>query len=34
MEDQLYGGMVATAPEPESMLLPGHDVPLGRYMAR
>jgi quercetin 2,3-dioxygenase len=31
MEDHLYGGTVATAPEPESMLLPGHDVPLGRY---
>jgi hypothetical protein len=31
MEDQLYGGTVATAPEPESVLLPGHDVPLGRY---
>src|SRR3954465_6072685 len=33
MEDQLYGGTVATAPEPESVLLPGHDVPLGRYTA-
>src|SRR3954465_6753744 len=31
MEDQLYGGTGATAPEPESVLLPGHDVPLGRY---
>src|SRR4051812_46151037 len=31
MEDQLYGGTVATAPEPESVLLPWHDVPLGRY---
>src|SRR3954468_2180733 len=33
MEDRLYGGTVATAPEPESVLLPGHDVPLGRYTA-
>src|SRR3954462_7807744 len=33
MEDQLYGGTVAIAPEPESVLLPGHDVPLGRYTA-
>jgi redox-sensitive bicupin YhaK (pirin superfamily) len=31
MTDRLYGGTVATAPEPESVLLPGHDVPLGRY---
>jgi redox-sensitive bicupin YhaK (pirin superfamily) len=31
MRDQLFGGTVATAPEPESVLLPGHDVPLGRY---
>ena len=31
MEDQPYGATVATAPEPESVLLPGHDVPLGRY---
>src|SRR5947209_6590749 len=30
-DDRLYGGTVATAPEPESVLLPGHDVPLGRY---
>jgi hypothetical protein len=29
--DQLYGGTVGAAPEPESVLLPGHDVPLGRY---
>jgi len=26
-----YGGAVATEPEPESVLLAGHDVPLGRY---
>lgn len=26
-----YGGTVATETEPQSMLLPGHDVPLGRY---
>lgn len=31
MADQLFGGTVATAPDPESLLLPGHDVPLGRY---
>jgi hypothetical protein len=31
MEDQLCGGTVATAPEPQSVGLPGHDVPLGRY---
>jgi redox-sensitive bicupin YhaK (pirin superfamily) len=30
-DDRLYGGTVGTASEPESMLLPGHDVPLGRY---
>jgi redox-sensitive bicupin YhaK (pirin superfamily) len=30
-DDRLYGGTVGTAPEPESVLLPGHDVPLGRY---
>src|SRR4051812_39072600 len=30
-DDRLYGGTVATTPEPESVLLPGHDVPLGRY---
>src|SRR5947209_982173 len=30
-DDRLYGGTVATAPEPESVLLPGHDVPLGSY---
>jgi quercetin 2,3-dioxygenase len=29
--DGLFGAMVATEPEPESVLLPGHDVPLGRY---
>ena len=27
----MYGGTVATEVEPQSMLLPGHDVPLGRY---
>jgi redox-sensitive bicupin YhaK (pirin superfamily) len=26
-----YGAAIATGPEPESVLLPGHDVPLGRY---
>jgi hypothetical protein len=31
MADQLYGATVGTALEPESVLLPGHDVPLGRY---
>ena len=30
-DDCLYGGAVGTALEPESVLLPGHDVPLGRY---
>ena len=30
-DDRLYGGTVGTAPVPESVLLPGHDVPLGRY---
>jgi redox-sensitive bicupin YhaK (pirin superfamily) len=30
-DDRLYGGTLATASEPESVLLPGHDVPLGRY---
>src|SRR3954463_7793494 len=30
-DDRLYGGTVGTAPEPESVLLPGHDVPLGRF---
>jgi quercetin 2,3-dioxygenase len=28
---RLYDGTVATGAEPESVLLPGHDVPLGRY---
>jgi redox-sensitive bicupin YhaK (pirin superfamily) len=28
---ELYGGTVGTAAEPDSVLLPGHDVPLGRY---
>jgi quercetin 2,3-dioxygenase len=28
---ELYGGTVGTAQEPDSVLLPGHDVPLGRY---
>jgi quercetin 2,3-dioxygenase len=27
----LSGCIVAVDPEPESVLLPGHDVPLGRY---
>ena len=27
----MYGGTLATEAEPQSMLLPGHDVPLGRY---
>jgi quercetin 2,3-dioxygenase len=27
----LYAGTAATVPEPDSVLLPGHDVPLGRY---
>jgi redox-sensitive bicupin YhaK (pirin superfamily) len=31
MEDRLFSGTVATAPDPDSLLLPGHDVPLGRY---
>jgi redox-sensitive bicupin YhaK (pirin superfamily) len=32
MTDQvLYGGILAAVAEPESMLLAGHDVPLGRY---
>ncbi|MBA9003932.1 pirin family protein [Thermomonospora cellulosilytica] len=32
MTDQtMYGCTVATVAEPESVLLPGHDVPLGRY---
>jgi redox-sensitive bicupin YhaK (pirin superfamily) len=26
-----YGATLASGPEPESVLLPGHDVPLGRY---
>jgi redox-sensitive bicupin YhaK (pirin superfamily) len=30
-DDRLYGGTVGTAAEPESVLLAGHDVPLGRY---
>ncbi|WP_252435389.1 pirin family protein [Pseudonocardia humida] len=29
--DELLGATVATGSEPESVLLPGHDVPLGRY---
>lgn len=28
---ELYGGVLAAVEEPESVLLPGHDVPLGRY---
>jgi len=31
MDDQLYGGTTATATKPDSVLLAGHDVPLGRY---
>jgi quercetin 2,3-dioxygenase len=27
----VYGGAAATVAEPDSVLLPGHDVPLGRY---
>ena len=27
----VYGCTVASAPEPDSVLLPGHDVPLGRF---
>jgi redox-sensitive bicupin YhaK (pirin superfamily) len=30
-EHEVYGGMIAEVAEPESVLLPGHDVPLGRY---
>ncbi|GGQ02272.1 pirin family protein [Streptosporangium pseudovulgare] len=30
-EQAVYGCAVAEVPEPESVLLPGHDVPLGRY---
>jgi len=30
-EQALYPGTVAEVPEPDSVLLPGHDVPLGRY---
>jgi quercetin 2,3-dioxygenase len=30
-EQAVYGGTLAAVAEPESMLLPGHDVPLGRY---
>ncbi|WP_214407059.1 pirin family protein [Pseudonocardia lacus] len=29
--DGVFGATLATGPEPESVLLPGHDVPLGRY---
>jgi redox-sensitive bicupin YhaK (pirin superfamily) len=28
---QVYGGATAAVAEPDSVLLPGHDVPLGRY---
>jgi len=31
LNQALYGCTVATQAEPESVLLPGHDVPLGRY---
>lgn len=30
-DPEVYGGSVAEVAEPESVLLPGHDVPLGRY---
>ncbi|WP_326553777.1 pirin family protein [Micromonospora sp. NBC_01813] len=30
-ESTWYGGTVTAGAEPESVLLPGHDVPLGRY---
>jgi redox-sensitive bicupin YhaK (pirin superfamily) len=30
-EQAVYGGTVATEAEPQSVLLAGHDVPLGRY---
>jgi len=30
-QQTVYGCTVATVAEPESVLLPGHDVPLGRY---
>jgi redox-sensitive bicupin YhaK (pirin superfamily) len=30
-QQTVYGGTVATVAEPASVLLPGHDVPLGRY---
>ncbi|MEU9833076.1 pirin family protein [Streptosporangium sp. NPDC048047] len=30
-DQAVYGCAVAEGPEPESVLLPGHDVPLGRY---
>ncbi|MGW5485511.1 pirin family protein [Streptosporangium sandarakinum] len=30
-DQAVYGCSVAEVPEPESVLLPGHDVPLGRY---
>ncbi|MET9067291.1 pirin family protein [Streptosporangium sandarakinum] len=30
-DQAVYGCAVAEVPEPESVLLPGHDVPLGRY---
>lgn len=30
-ERQMYGGVLAAVAEPENVLLPGHDVPLGRY---
>ena len=29
--EEVYGGTLAEVAEPESVLLPGHDVPLGRY---
>jgi quercetin 2,3-dioxygenase len=30
-DPQMYGGAAAAVAEPDSVLLPGHDVPLGRY---
>jgi redox-sensitive bicupin YhaK (pirin superfamily) len=31
VDEAVYGCTVAAEPEPDSVLLPGHDVPLGRY---
>ncbi len=30
-DTSIFGSELATVPEPDSVLLPGHDVPLGRY---